>query len=45
MIIKGGTDSNIKGLNNEIIIFKLKFLNCIRRVARKFGEFRPYIIK
>ena len=58
MIIKCETDSNIKVLNNLIIIsnklirnvllimskYRVKFLNCIRRVARKYGEFRLYII-
>ena len=52
MIIKCETDSNIKVLNNLIIIsnklirnvllimskYRVKFLNCIRRVARKYGE-------
>ena len=46
MSIKFGTDSNIKVLNNVLIIIKSKyrvqFLNCIRRVARKFGELRPF---
>ena len=56
MIIDCGTDSNIKVLNTEIVIFKIrhvllikpkyrvKFINCIRRIAQKFGEFWQYII-
>ena len=55
MITKCGTDSNIKVLNiyfqirriRQVLLIKSKYrvklLNCIRRVALKFGEFRPYI--
>ena len=54
MIIKCGTDSNIKVLNNLIVIFKyvntksmynVKFLNCIRHVTQKYSEFQQFIIK
>ena len=44
IIIKCGTDSNIKVLNNANSYFQIKFLNWIRRVARKLAEFWPYII-
>ena len=50
MIIKCGTDSNIIVSNKSIrhvlkSRYRVKFLNCYQRVAQKFEEFRPCIIK
>ena len=52
MVINSGTDSNIIKFkiikllfsNKSIDMYRVKFLNCFRRVAQESEEFRAYII-